>query len=128
MIISGKRSIRPLTTNGRYAMARLRYEQLQPASHQSCQKIQNSSMLNLALLPNPDPETSLLKKERISQSPTRLLAAIIRFQNTKQILGGWHNTEARHCKIWSYQVRLKQLTLCLTGRKEFRRHRQKSHS
>ena len=60
----------------------------------------------------PDPGASLLKKEKIN-STTRLLAATYAFK----ILTKFGNGMTQRQMQEEYQVRPKQLSLCLTGRK-----------
>ena len=67
---------------------------------------------HVKLMLKPHPEASLLKKERIN-SATRLLAAMYVFK----ILNKFSNGTTQRRMQEEYQVRLKQLSLCLTGRK-----------
>ena len=60
----------------------------------------------------PDPRASLLSKEKIN-STTRLLAATYTF---KILNRSGHGTMQRQIQE-EYQVKPKQLSLCLTGRK-----------
>ena len=64
------------------------------------------------LMLTPDPEASQLKEEKI-KSATRLLAATYAFK----ILTKFGNGTTQRRMQEEYQVRPKQLVLCLTGRK-----------
>ena len=62
----------------------------------------------------PDPEASLLRREKIN-SPTWLLVATFTFKILNKFDGGI--TQQKVQKM--YQVRAKQIVACITGRKYF---------
>ena len=66
----------------------------------------------IALTMIPDASSDIIKKEK-QNSPTRLLAATLAFQLLKRFRQG--TTQRNMHEL--YNVRPKQLTLCITGRK-----------
>ena len=60
----------------------------------------------------PDPSSDIMKKEK-QNSPTRLLAATLAFQLLKKF--GQGTTQRNMHEL--YDVKPKQLALCITGRK-----------
>ena len=75
-------------------------------------ELQEEQTERVKLMLAPDPGASLLKKEKMN-SATRLLAATYAFK----ILTKFGNGTTQRCMQEEYQVRPKQLSLCLTGRK-----------
>ena len=106
LMIIIKASIRPLIQLN--AMAGL--DATTTASKPSELPEEQTECVKLMLTPNP--EVSLLKKDKIN-SAIRLLAATYTFK----ILTKFGNGTTQRRKQAEYQVGLKQLALCLTGRK-----------
>ena len=66
----------------------------------------------IAITMTPDPSSNIMKKEK-QNSPTRLLAATLAFQLLKKFGQGMTQRNMQEL----YNVKLKQLALCITGRK-----------
>ena len=106
LMIIVKASIRPLIQLN--AMARL--DTTTTASKPSELPEEQTEHIKLMLTPNS--EASLLKKEKIN-SATRLLSATYTFKLLTKFSNGTTQRQMQE----EYQVRPKQLSLCLTGRK-----------